>query len=93
MYIHVPFAQVSLLAYLVLFIGSVWYLWKKDPVIDNLNHATAGVGPFSESVNCSPAPSGKTGLEHVVDMGRPANLGLCPSPDPDGLSDASHVHG
>ncbi len=46
MYIHVPFAQTSLLAYLVLFIGSVWYLWKKDPVIDNLSHATAGIGAF-----------------------------------------------
>ncbi len=46
MYIHVPFAQTSLLAYLVLFIGSLWYLWKKDPVIDNLSHATAGIGAF-----------------------------------------------
>jgi heme exporter protein C len=46
MYIHVPFAQTSLLAYLVLFIGSVWYLWKKDPVVDNLSHATAGIGAF-----------------------------------------------
>ena len=46
MYIHVPFAQTSLLAYLVLFIGSLWYLWKKDPVVDNLSHAAAGVGAF-----------------------------------------------
>ena len=46
MYIHVTFAQTSLLAYLVLFIGSLWYLWKKDPVVDNLSHAAAGVGAF-----------------------------------------------
>ena len=46
MYIHVPFAQTSLLAYLVLFLGSLWYLWKKDPVVDNLSHAAAGVGAF-----------------------------------------------
>src|SRR3989337_796550 len=46
MYIHVPFAQISLLAYLVLFLGSLWYLWKKDPVVDNLSHAAAGVGAF-----------------------------------------------
>lgn len=46
MYIHVPFAQTSLLAYLVLFLGSVWYLWKRDPVIDNMCHAVAGVGAF-----------------------------------------------
>jgi heme exporter protein C len=46
MYIHVPIAQTSLVAYLVLFLGSLWYLWKKDPVIDNLCHATAGVGVF-----------------------------------------------
>lgn len=46
MYVHVPFAQTSLLSYLVLFIGSIWYLWKKDSVIDNLSHATAGIGAF-----------------------------------------------
>jgi len=46
MYIHVPFAQTSLLAYFVLFLGSLWYLWKKDPVVDNLSHAAAGVGAF-----------------------------------------------
>jgi heme exporter protein C len=46
MYIHVPFAQTSLTAYLVLFVGSVWYLWTRDPVIDNMCHATAGIGAF-----------------------------------------------
>ncbi|MBI4715966.1 MAG: cytochrome c biogenesis protein CcsA [Nitrospirae bacterium] len=46
MYIHVPFAQTSLTAYFVLFLGSLWYLWKKDPVIDNMCHATAGVAAF-----------------------------------------------
>jgi len=46
MYVHVPFAKCSLLAYTTLFIGSVVYLWKKDPVVDNLCHAAAGVGVF-----------------------------------------------
>jgi heme exporter protein C len=50
MYIHVPFAKSSLLAYIVLFAGSLWYLWKRDPVVDNLCHAAAGVGLFFTSV-------------------------------------------
>ncbi|MBI1824451.1 MAG: cytochrome c biogenesis protein CcsA [Nitrospirae bacterium] len=44
MYIHVPFAEGAMLAYTVLFFGSLWYLWKRDPVIDNLCHASAGIG-------------------------------------------------
>lgn len=43
MYVHVPLAHTSLLAYTVLFGGSVWYLWKRDPLIDNMCHAAAGL--------------------------------------------------
>ena len=43
MYIHVPFAESSLAAYATLFGGSIWYLWKRDPVIDNLCQAAAGI--------------------------------------------------
>jgi heme exporter protein C len=50
MYIHVPFAKTSLLAYLVLFGGSIWYLWKRDPIVDNMCHAAAGIGVFFTSV-------------------------------------------
>ena len=50
MYIHVPFANTSLLAYTVLFAGSIWYLWKRDPIVDNLSHAAAGVGTFFTAV-------------------------------------------
>ncbi len=46
MYIHVPFAKNALLAYTTLFIGSLWYLWRRDPVVDNLCHAAAGIGLF-----------------------------------------------
>ena len=46
MYIHVPFANSSLLGYTVLFAGSVWYLWKRDPIVDNMSHAAAGVATF-----------------------------------------------
>ncbi len=46
MYVHVPFAKCALLAYTTLFLGSLFYLWKKDPVVDNLCHAAAGVGVF-----------------------------------------------
>jgi heme exporter protein C len=46
MYVHVPLAQTSLFAYGVLFGASVWYLWKRDPVVDNVAHAAAGLGVF-----------------------------------------------
>jgi len=44
MYIHVPFAEGAMVAYTVLFAGSLWYLWKRDPLIDNACHAAAGIG-------------------------------------------------
>jgi len=50
MYIHVPFAKGALLAYTTLFIGSVFYLWKRDPVVDNFCHAAAGIGVFMTAV-------------------------------------------
>ncbi len=50
MYVHVPFAKSALLAYTTLFIGSIFYLWKKDPVIDNLCHASAGIGVLFTAV-------------------------------------------
>src|SRR3990172_8005808 len=46
MYVHVPFANVSLLGYTVLFAGSLWYLWKGNPIVDNMSHAAAGVSAF-----------------------------------------------
>ncbi len=46
MYIHVPFAKTALLAYTLLFAGSLWYLWRRDPVVDNLCHAAAGISFF-----------------------------------------------
>ena len=44
MYVHVPFAKSSLLAYVALTIGSIWYLWKRHTLIDNMAHASAGIG-------------------------------------------------
>ena len=46
MYVHVPFANASLLGYTVLFAGSLWYLWKGNPIVDNMSHAAAGVSAF-----------------------------------------------
>ena len=45
-YIHVPFAKISLVAYTTLFCGSLWYLWKRDPLVDNMAHAAAGIAAF-----------------------------------------------
>jgi heme exporter protein C len=44
MNIHVPFAKVSLLAYLVAFLCSVAYLWKRSRAADYLAHASVSVG-------------------------------------------------
>ncbi len=49
MYVHVPFAHTSMLSYAVMTGASIWYLWKRDPIIDNLAHACAGVGVFFTS--------------------------------------------
>lgn len=43
MYVHVPLAHTALLAYTVLFGGSIWYLWKRDPLVDNMCHAAANL--------------------------------------------------
>src|SRR3990172_7328537 len=46
MYVHVPFANASLLGYTALFAGSLWYLWKGNSIVDNMSHAAAGVSAF-----------------------------------------------
>ncbi|GJL61185.1 MAG: cytochrome C biogenesis protein CcmC [Nitrospirales bacterium] len=43
MYVHVPLAHTSTLAYSVLFFGSIWYLWKRDPLVDNMCQASASI--------------------------------------------------
>ncbi len=50
MYVHVPFAYNAMLAYTIFFGGSVWYLWKKDPVIDNVCQASAAVCLFFTAI-------------------------------------------
>lgn len=43
-YFHVPSAWVAFLAFLVVFVGSVLYLWKKDRKWDILAHSSAEIG-------------------------------------------------
>lgn len=43
-YIHVASAWTAFLAYLILFLGSVGYLWKRSGFADDLAHAAAEVG-------------------------------------------------
>lgn len=43
-YFHVPLAWVAFLAFLVVFVGSVLYLWKKDRKWDILAHSSAEIG-------------------------------------------------
>jgi heme exporter protein C len=43
-YIHVPAAWTAFLAYFILFLGSVAYLWKRSQGADDLAHACGEVG-------------------------------------------------
>lgn len=43
-YFHVPLAWVSFLAFFVVFVGSILYLWKRTVRWDTLAHASAEVG-------------------------------------------------
>ena len=43
-YVHVPMAWLAYLAYAVLFVGAVGYLWKKDMKWDRLARASAELG-------------------------------------------------
>ena len=43
-YFHVPLAWVAFLAFFVVFLGSLLYLWKKDRKWDVLAHSSAEVG-------------------------------------------------
>ncbi|MFQ5848650.1 MAG: heme ABC transporter permease CcmC [Candidatus Methylomirabilales bacterium] len=44
MYVHVPSAWVAYLAFLVVFISSILYLWRGNPAFDQVAHASAEVG-------------------------------------------------
>ena len=44
LYFHVAIAWVALLAFGVVFVGSIGYLWKKKPTWDALAHSAAEVG-------------------------------------------------
>lgn len=43
-YFHVPIAWVALLAYFLVFVGSVMYLWKRDTKWDAIAHSAAEIG-------------------------------------------------
>lgn len=43
-YFHVPLAWVSFLAFFVVFLGSILYLWKNDERWDILAHSSAEIG-------------------------------------------------
>ena len=45
-YFHVASAWTGLLSFVVVFVGAVLYLWKKDPKYDRLSHAGVEVGVF-----------------------------------------------
>ncbi|MDE3178306.1 MAG: cytochrome c biogenesis protein CcsA [Acidobacteriota bacterium] len=44
MYIHVPLAVTAFVAYFFIFIGSIVYVWKRNPGADDLAHAAGEVG-------------------------------------------------
>jgi heme exporter protein C len=44
MYVHVPTVLVAYLAFAVVFVASIVYLWRREPAADRLAHASAEVG-------------------------------------------------
>jgi heme exporter protein C len=50
MYIHVPTAWVAFLAFFVVFVASVVYLWKRWPEADRLAYASAELGVLFTAV-------------------------------------------
>ena len=44
MYLHVPTVLVAYLAFAIVFVASIAYLWRRDPAADRLAHASAEVG-------------------------------------------------
>jgi heme exporter protein C len=44
MYLHVPTVLVAYLAFGVVLVASIVYLWRRDPAADRLAHASAEVG-------------------------------------------------
>ena len=75
MYVHVPLAHTSTLAYSVLFFGSIWYLWKRDPLVDNMCQASAGIcGLFTALALITGSIWAKPTLEHLVDVGSTTGL-------------------
>ncbi len=44
MYVHVPFAWVAYLAFAVVFVASIAYLWRRSAAADRVAHASAEAG-------------------------------------------------
>ena len=44
MYLHVPTVLVAYLAFAVVLVASIVYLWRRDPAADRLAHASAEIG-------------------------------------------------
>ena len=44
MYLHVPTVLIAYLAFAVVFVASIVYLWRRDPAADRLAHASAEIG-------------------------------------------------
>lgn len=44
MYLHVPTVLVAYLAFAVVFVASIVYLWRRHPAADRLAHASAEIG-------------------------------------------------
>ena len=43
-YFHVPIAWVAFLAFFIVFLSSILYLWKRSPIWDSLAHSAAEIG-------------------------------------------------
>ena len=87
-YFHVSLAWISFLAIFVVFIYSVRFLVSRDR-----NSTPRRLGRRSRRASSVPQCSlasalGQASMGHLVDLGRPSDLGLCPVADLHGISGA-----
>ena len=49
-YVHIPLAWIAFLAFFLVLVGSIAYLWKRNPRWDALAHASAEIGVILASI-------------------------------------------
>ncbi len=78
-YFHVPLAWIAFLAFFIVFLGSILYLWKRESKWDVIASSSAEVGVIFTTLVLITGPIwAKPILGCVVDLESPAYGSACP---------------